>query len=248
MSPRRVEAGGEEFLVADDPRHARFWGRVESGAWEPDTLAALRLCLTRESLHLDVGAWIGSTALVAAGLAARVVAVEPDPVAMAALLANLALNPERAERVEPVAAALAAEGGPLDLYAKMFGESLTSRFPVEKARRITAFALGAEEFLDRVLGAAPHVLVKVDVEGGEYDLVPPLLAALARRPVRVDLLLSLHGSLLAEADRPDAAAARTFEAALAEFGMCHGWQDEAWRPLGAPPEAVSYTTVLVRRA
>ena len=245
MGERRVSAHGDAFSVVDDPRHARLWSRLESGAWEPDTFAAMRLCLTPASLHLDLGAWIGPTVLYAAGLAGRAVAVEPDPVAMAALLANLALNPKRADRTLPVAAAVAGVSGPLDLYAKQFGESLTSRFPVAKSRRITAFALGAEEFLARCLGEARHVLVKVDVEGGEYDLVPPLCAALARRGVRADLLLSLHGALLAEADRPDTVL--TFERVLAEFGTPHGWSDGAWRPLPAPPAAISYETVLVRR-
>ena len=210
MSGRRVAAHGDAFLVVDDPRHARLWSRLESGAWEPDTFAAMRLCLTPASLHLDIGAWIGPTVLYAAGIAHRAVAVEPDPVAMAALLANLALNPERADRILPVAAAVAGLSGPLDLYAKQFGESLTSRFPVARARRLTAFALGADELLARCLGEARHVLVKVDVEGGEYDLVPSLCEGLARRGIAADLLLSLHGSLLAETDRPDPATARAF--------------------------------------
>jgi FkbM family methyltransferase len=247
VTERRVAAHGEAFLVVDDPRHARLWARLESGAWEPDTFAAMRLCLTAASLHLDLGAWIGPTVLYAAGLAGRIVAVEPDPVAMAALIANLALNPARADRVLPVAAAVAAESGPLDLYAKEFGESLTSRFPVAKARRLTAYALGADDLLDRVIGEAAHVLVKVDVEGAEYDLVPALLTGLARRGLAVDLLLSLHGSLLAEADRPGPEALADFEAALRGFGTAHGWIEGAWRPLPAPPPAIGYETVLIRR-
>lgn len=243
---RRVEAHGQSYAVVDDPRHARLWSRLEAGLWEPDFFAALALCLPPGGLHLDVGAWIGPTVLHAAGIASRVVAVEPDPVAMAALVANLALNLERAGRVELVAGAAGVEDGLVDLYAKQLGESLTSRFPVAGARRIACAAVCVERLLDRALGEAAHVVVKVDVEGGEYALVPALAAALARRGIAADLLVSLHGALLAPADRPGPVEAASFARALADLGVVHGWAEGAWHPLPGLADPLAPATVLVR--
>ena len=60
--------------------------------------------------YVDLGAWIGPTVLLAAPSVARVVCVEPDPVAYAALTGNLSLNAGATTKT----AAFQVAAGPLD--------------------------------------------------------------------------------------------------------------------------------------
>src|SRR5271156_392779 len=108
MEPRRIVKDGAEFLVETgvDAGHDAFWEWYASPAWEPDTLAVYRASIAPGTRVADIGAWIGPTTLLAAGLGAEVVAVEADPVAAATLARNLALNPELARRVTVLAVAV----------------------------------------------------------------------------------------------------------------------------------------------
>src|SRR6185295_3331065 len=65
-----------------------FWGEWERGTWEPGTREAIESHVTPGSTYVDIGAWIGPTVLWAAPIAARVLALEPDPVAYLLLVEN----------------------------------------------------------------------------------------------------------------------------------------------------------------
>jgi predicted nicotinamide N-methyase len=90
-----------------DDDQPTFWDRVEAGAWEPGTLLALQPLLGPGVLFLDIGAWVGPLSLFAAGMGARVIAVEADPRAEVQLRRNLAANPDFAHRVTVMARAAA---------------------------------------------------------------------------------------------------------------------------------------------
>lgn len=228
--------------VASEPRHDWFWDEVAGGGWEQNTFAALRQYVGPDTLYIDIGAWIGPTVLYAGNRARRVVAVEPDPIAMSALLRNLDLNPGIKAKVSLHNYAVAAESGALELWSSSFGNSMTTCIAGRGVNSMTFLALGVEAFLDRVLGDEPHVLIKIDVESAEFGLVPALLAALTRRDVAADLHVSFHASLLideARSLRPWAAnLARNGQllSALAEYGTIHSFDGE-WRPITTHPGA-----------
>src|SRR5215207_5157387 len=85
------------LTIAD--RQLTFWDAVEKGQWEPLTLATVRAYCRPGVVFVDCGAWVGPTALVAAGAGAQVFAIEADPAALEQLAANLAANPELAQRI-----------------------------------------------------------------------------------------------------------------------------------------------------
>ncbi|MEM1382565.1 MAG: FkbM family methyltransferase [Pseudomonadota bacterium] len=217
MEARRVAIAGREIRVRADTG-ARFWDKVEAGAWEPALLAALRGWLPGGALFLDIGAWIGPTALAAAALGAgRVVALEPDPVAAAAFRDNLALNPDLAPRVTLIEAALTATPGPArigDAGGKR-GKSTSSLLRgngdgAYQVATVTPDALLAE------IGNAPEIVIKLDIEGGEY-LIFPAAAKLFDTRVR-HAHLSLHPAALAS--RISAAwATRSLFASLAAYDL-----------------------------
>ncbi|MFN0092054.1 MAG: FkbM family methyltransferase, partial [Acidimicrobiales bacterium] len=112
MGTHEVTAAGATFVVeASAELHVAFWERFAAGRYEPATVAVLTRALRAGDTFVDVGAWIGPFTLLAAALGAEVVAFEPDPLALAALRANLALNEGLASRVALEPAALAGRDG-----------------------------------------------------------------------------------------------------------------------------------------
>lgn len=171
-----------------------FWERVASGAWEPETFRVYDRYVDARTTVLDVGAWIGPTALYAAHLARKVYAFEPDPRAFAELQANAACNPALA--VEPVNAAVGLAEGTARLKVRGApGDSMSSLIYARAGEGYDVRALRLDAFVE-ARGVEGPLFVKVDVEGFEYALVPALRPLLTGRPAV--LYLSTHPWLVAE--------------------------------------------------
>ena len=223
---------GEALRV--DPNHWRFWRKAARGEWEPRTLALLAERLSAETVVCDIGAWIGPTTLLAARRARHVYCFEPDPTAYAELLRNLALN--RIENATPFQVALAAREGlrTLASFGGLPGDSRTSLLAApDGASTARALALNWARWLE--LARPPRIdLVKIDIEGGEFELLPDMAADLADR--RAALLLSTHAPYLPPAKR--APRMRELADALSSYQGCTDEQGNAL-PLDAlfAPEA-----------
>lgn len=188
MPERTVLLAGLPVKVGDAETHRAFWDLVDTGNWEPATLEAISR-LTNGGVYIDIGAWIGPTVIAAARKASLVVAYEPDPVAVAELHRNIHLNGLTNVEVREVAlldrdAALPMGPGMLDelglsVSSLVYG-SRTVLVPVRDARK--------EATSDCFMRC---LLLKIDVEGGEYKLIRRLSPYLQRH--EPTLLLSLHG-------------------------------------------------------
>lgn len=193
----RVNIRGIEFWVeAPLERDRAYWQLASRGGWEGHTFAALDRHVHGGTVYIDVGAWIGPTVLYAAARGAEVHAYEPDPVARQQLEANIDANPTLADRIRVYPVALGAEraqatiASPLRLGDSMAslvssGETVAEEAPVEVVD-------GASEV------TRPHWqqcgIVKIDIEGGEYALLPRVTPFL--REFRPPLLLSTHPTRL----------------------------------------------------
>jgi FkbM family methyltransferase len=197
-----VDVGGVSFAAVDttDQRYGDFWGPFAAGIIEPETVATICRHAGPGRLVVDVGAWIGPFTLLAAALGADVVAFEPDPVAAAMLRRNLALNPALALRVEVREQALGGRTGRV-LMESTFGlgnarsrlVGLTGHPGGSAAESVSAVEVDvcdAGTELSALLKYRQGTIVKIDVEGGEFQIVPALRSVLAtHRPV---MLLSIH--------------------------------------------------------
>ncbi len=211
------------FDMRSDDDQPTFWERVENGAWEPGTLAVMDRHVGPATLFVDLGAWVGPTTLYAAALGATVVAVEADPAALDQLRRNLAVNPYLADLVTVVPRAIHATEGCVRFGARRKpGDSMSSVLLADSATTWNAPTItpgGLAGMLPE--GLAPFV--KIDIEGGEFDLLPVLGPLLDRPGTRA--LVSFHPAILAasicsgEAGR-DILVAGT-QAALAIFA---GWR------------------------
>lgn len=161
---------------------AEFWKIYVAGIWEPQTRALLERILRPGDLFVDVGGWIGPVSLWALDLGARVVAIEPDPVAAAEYRRNV---PD-AELWE---GALSTSRG-RSFIAPREGAGLG-----DSMARLADHGTPVETWtLQEVLGDRVPALVKIDVEGHEVELCPQVGPLLAR--LGVPLQVSFHGEFV----------------------------------------------------
>ncbi|WP_188610502.1 FkbM family methyltransferase [Chelatococcus reniformis] len=218
---RTLRLAGHAIVVDDD--QPTFWDKVEQGRWEPGTIAVLADSVGPHTTFLDLGAWVGPTTLIAAAAGARCIAVEADPSALAQLRRNLAANAALPGRVTVVDRAVSAAPGLVRLGARRKpGDSMSSVLLTGSATTWDSEAITPAD-LAVLVGSAPDLFIKIDIEGGEFGLAPALAPLLAGP--RVSVLLSLHPSILRDGVGADAALGQVTRA-LAPFT---GW---GARPVG----------------
>lgn len=182
-----------------DPYHLGFWRDVGRGRWEPGLLAFLRDTLSPSATFLDVGAWIGPASIVAAGHCRRVFSIEPDPVAYRHLLWNIDLN--ALSNVIPFHTALGATTGLRRLGARgsRLGDSMSTLLPGnDLGAEADVLCYAWADWL-AVAGNPKIACMKIDIEGGEFELIPAMRDYLTSE--RPTIHLSLHAPLLPEKDR-----------------------------------------------
>lgn len=177
---REIERGGHHFLVEDPPNVAEhdYWAVWAEPSWECDLIAEHVPGRT----FVDLGAWIGGLTLWADACgAARIIAVEPDPIALELLDLNLGLN---------------------DVAADMFRGAVSDRdgsahlaiYEGDSMSRLGWGGLEIEaltvESLFAKFAVADVGLIKCDVEGAESLLMPDLAMLCVRR--KIPLLLAYH--------------------------------------------------------
>lgn len=196
-----IWVNGASFTVIVD-RNKTFWNSVKSGQWETETFDFFRQNITPETLVLDVGAWIGATALYAAQLGAKCIAFEPDPVAFAELQANYNANEAKdwITRLSVVNAAVTVDGEPLKLGSRAGGgDSTSSALFADEDTNWVVPSRRLPDILSEFGEPNQPVFVKIDIEGGEYTLIPAIKDILARDDAGFHL--SLHPKFLRKALR-----------------------------------------------
>ncbi|MCG3161345.1 MAG: hypothetical protein JMDDDDMK_02513 [Acidobacteria bacterium] len=196
LTSKAVRKNGLEFNVAINHR-IDFWRRLENNVWEPGTFKVFDHFLDRDTAYVDIGAWVGPTLLYAAQRAKASYAFEPDPVAFEELSRNLESNDQAAwrQRIQIFNQAVDHQAGTLRLgNPSGGGNSMTSvLFSGESASWEVEKISLADFFTEHGLRSG-RVFVKMDIEGGEYQLLPHLRELLSQ-PDLV-LYLSVHPWML----------------------------------------------------
>jgi FkbM family methyltransferase len=147
----------------------------------------LRLAPTADDVLLDIGANIGavSSRFLDAGLS-KVVAVEPEPDNFAMLLRNLSRHTTRTVALQT---AVAAEDGARQLWLNA-GRNKGMHSLVQQPRRRSI--LVPTVTLRSLIETYDPTLIKLDIEGGEYELAKTLRALPARiRGIALELHLGM---------------------------------------------------------
>jgi FkbM family methyltransferase len=210
---RDIVLRGRRLRLTDDK--PTFWAQAAAGEWEPGTLSAIEDAVGPGCVFLDVGAWVGPTALYAAALGATVLALEADPVAFAALEGNVAANPPLGARMVLLNVAAAPKPGTVRFGApRKLGDSMGSTLLAgHTAQGFSAPAMTPAMIADW-LPDAPLVL-KIDIEGGEYALLPTLGPLLPRLRTA---LVAFHPALLHQIATTESAMRHQNDQAFQVFG------------------------------
>ena len=251
MDTRTVEKLGRSFRVHEG-QHDWMWEGLSNGNWEHDTFTAFSELIPNAELYVDIGAWIGPTVLFGATIAPRVVAVEPDAVAMSQLIGNLSLNTELLQKTELFDLAIAESTGPVELFSNSFGNSMTSRVAERGVYKITLMAMDIDEFFDKILRGEKKIFVKVDIEGSEYEVIPRLCKSLERRGVSADLHVSLHGDFFFDQRQPFLSWSKnifrhgSIMKSMSEFGTVHRWSSGTWIQINDIADDESFSQQLIK--
>jgi FkbM family methyltransferase len=180
-----------------DPYHSKFWRRATLGTWEPETLQVLADHLDKERDYLDIGAWIGPTVLYGARKARKVIAFEPDPTAFRYLAWNLELNGIANVSAFPVALSQGFGVARMASFGGEAGDSMTSLLN-DAAHGTDVLTIGWDDFV-AATDLSKVSLVKMDIEGAEFEVLPHLIPWLKEH--RPALLLSTHAPYLEDGVR-----------------------------------------------
>ncbi len=194
----KVEINGVVYTVTSgvyDPA----WKSAASGKWLKGTFAVFDRFIRPGNVVVDAGAAFGILSLYASRTAWAVHAVEPDRVNFAELKVNVGLNPHGGGEIQCHNVALADGDGRKKLYSRSFlGDSsagLLKRsgdsgdYEYVDVRGFGTFLLENE------IRPGEISLIKVDIEGGEFRMIPDMLSKLDKN---TSLHLSLHGPYLGE--------------------------------------------------
>jgi FkbM family methyltransferase len=236
-----VARGSRSFRVTDH-KLALAAAREFCSGFEEGTLRFFDAVLPHCRRMVDFGAYIGFTALYAATFVETVFAFEPSPVNYELLARNVAENPALAPRIRLFRHGLGPRDEQVTLYAKSPADSGSSVFrQVERDRMVSAQPNALIQVRDAAavlheLGIDRHSLLKIDIEGAEYDVLDAIAPLLADH--KPWLHVSFHPfNLVASADvyhttllrlRCALAAAE----ALAPYRFMHVYEDEAWCTIG----------------
>ncbi len=196
LNTPRVVAVGEMRLEVDP---MSIGGRkIIAGSYEPEMTRVVSSYLRPGDTFIDLGANLGYFSVLGARLVGPrgcVIAVEPQSRLQELLMRNLQLNECYNARL--VQAVVSAERGEATLHltadTNSGGSSLYRptryRLATERVRSWTF-----EDLVDRV-GADTVHLVKIDIEGAEYDVLMSSGALLRSGRLRV-LAVDFHESIL----------------------------------------------------
>jgi FkbM family methyltransferase len=190
---------------------------MQEGRFEPTEVALLEALLPTVDRFVDVGANVGYFTLLARARNRPVVAVEPLPGNLRHLLANLVINKWADTEVQPVG--LSSRIGIADLHgASSTGASLLSNWAGAPASIRTRIALST---LDTIIGERfqdERLLIKIDVEGLEYQVLQGATHLLSRTVEPIWLVEVALAEYHPEGRNPDYLA--TFETFMKRGYSC----------------------------
>jgi FkbM family methyltransferase len=188
------------------------------GVWEPVLSRWVEQRLRPGDVFVDVGANMGYFSLLAArrvGPSGGVVAIEPAPLTFTKLTVNLSLNP--GVQVRPVRAAVGAREEAIPFYRAPWNDAESSTLDlsgVERAGEVEAFPLARLLSDDEVSRTR---IVKIDIEGGEWEAIRGLAPDVDRFRRDMQLAIEMHPG-----SGPGRDAASLAEM-LAPYGFAPSW-------------------------
>jgi FkbM family methyltransferase len=179
----QININNLKFQVVNE--YLEFWQRVLIKKWEPYTFNIFDRFVTKDSIVLDVGAWIGPTTLYLSQIAKQVYAFEPDLDALKILKNNIELN--NFKNITVITKALSDTNS--FKYMKMLGNSESQVINFKKDDTDLIECITFDRFLE-IMDLEKVDFIKIDIEGHERYLIPTMVNYLIKN--QTPMLLSLH--------------------------------------------------------
>jgi len=180
---------GKNVQVVSGP-HDSFWREVDSGVWEQATFKIFERFLDSQHSYIDIGAWIGPTVLYGCQIAKTAYGLEPDPISFAELERNVSMNKPLTDNIRLVDACIARHTGEAILGSRgSGGDSTSSLLFAKKKTHWTVKGITFDDFV-RQQAITDCNFIKIDIEGGEYQILPTMTGYLKKN--RPTVHLSLH--------------------------------------------------------
>ena len=161
-----VKVGNSTFTA---PEHW-FWNQFNS-SWEPETRVFFKKNLIKGSNYLDIGAWVGPTAMIATDLGAgKVKIVEPNPVNFM-LLTQTQLSNNLLSKWWLINACVSDRRGSTRIGPLKGINSGSSATNIREEHKDGAEVISLK--LEDIL-TEEYSLVKIDIEGAEAFIVKDL--------------------------------------------------------------------------
>jgi FkbM family methyltransferase len=174
-----------------------FWLQVEGQNWEKETYRIFNENIDKDTLVIDIGAWIGPTVLYSAQIAKKCIAFEPDPIAFPRLQENLNLNNTKtwSQNLIIYQKAVSSTSGHISLGNRHGGgDSMSSVLFSDNAINWIVEAVTLEDIINEHRKENEKIFLKIDIEGGEYELIPAIKDYLQDK--RITAFISLHPQFL----------------------------------------------------
>jgi len=160
----------KRFGVKLTPYGFKFIGpkELQDGLYEPDETRLIQSYLKESTVFVDIGANVGYYSCLGRYAGLKVIAVEPLLYNLEYLYANLELNGYYDVEVFPVG--LAANTG----LATLFGPGTAASLIQDWSGKSTKKRIVSLLTLDVIIGdrfADERLLIKIDVEGAEYEVL-----------------------------------------------------------------------------
>lgn len=185
-----------------------WWYSSYYNTWEPNTFHIIKdYSNSAKNTYIDIGSWIGPTVLFAANMYENVIAIEPDPVALKKLENNIAVN--KFNNITVVNKALTiiddiikfggngcmgnSESTMLVNNEQYINEHWGGRWSKEQRKQDIIEVDGItirRLFCDYNIDPNTIALIKMDIEGGEFILVPDIIHVLYE--YNIPLYISIH--------------------------------------------------------
>ena len=189
-----IKKNNETFFIPQGGQNNSFW-EIHYPNWEPETFDILDAFLTKDTTFIDIGAWVGPVSMYASRKSKEVYSVEADSRSICFLKKNCRNNCE--ENIHFIHKAIYSKSNENVLFGK--NTFLPNSALNDSTSHIVSGIEGAEGYsittisfsdLIRKLNPKDISLIKVDIEGGEENILHDLFSF--HETHSVPLYISFH--------------------------------------------------------
>lgn len=190
----KTKSGNFKVDIEDDYYGKEFWFNLENGNWEPDTISFLNQRIDNSVDFIDVGAANGAISLIAALNGARVLAFEAEEFISNIAKRNFELNPDLKNQIEIRNEAISGSDGIL-IYSKGTTPKIISSIMFSGGGSGAGNTIQVKSLkcvIDEFHRSGRKLIVKMDIEGAEWNILNNLKVLKGLSEHSTTLLLAVH--------------------------------------------------------